>query len=84
MHGTHEQPNCINDIHVCVCSRFKDDVPIRKDSTCFKMSGFELTITDVQRKYAGVFKISVGIPEKGLYRNLSYTLVVTCKPLPLT
>lgn len=65
----------------CVFFRFKDDVPIWKNSTCFKMSGLSLTITDVQQKHAGVFKISMGIPEKGLYKNLSYTLVVTCKPL---
>uniref|UniRef100_H3DHE5 receptor protein-tyrosine kinase n=1 Tax=Tetraodon nigroviridis TaxID=99883 RepID=H3DHE5_TETNG len=41
------------------------------------MSGLSLSITNVQQKYAGVFKISMGIPEKGVYRNLSYTLVVT-------
>ncbi|CAG09798.1 unnamed protein product [Tetraodon nigroviridis] len=58
---------------------FKDDVPIWKNSTCFRMSGLSLSITNVQQKYAGVFKISMGIPEKGVYRNLSYTLVVTSR-----
>lgn len=65
-----------------VFHRYKDDVPIMRNSTCYKMSGFSLAIMDVQQKYEGVYKISVGIPEKGLYRNLSYTLVVTRKPPP--
>ncbi|XP_011608763.2 vascular endothelial growth factor receptor kdr-like isoform X1 [Takifugu rubripes] len=60
---------------------YKDDVLISRNSTCCKMSAHSLSISDVQQKYAGVYKISVGIPQKGLYRNLSYTLVVTFKPI---
>lgn len=71
------------DAFVCVFFRFKDDVLIRKNTTNnYKMSGLSLSITDVQQKHTGVYKISMGIPGKGLYRNLSYTLVVTCKLLP--
>lgn len=46
------------------------------------MSGFNLFISDVQQKHAGVFTLSVGNQAKGLHRNLSYTLVVNGKLLP--
>ncbi|XP_029297446.1 vascular endothelial growth factor receptor kdr-like [Cottoperca gobio] len=59
---------------------YKDGLPINKNSTCYKISGFQLTITDVQQKHAGVFTISLGNQVKGLYRNLSYTLIVDVKP----
>ncbi|XP_034739534.1 vascular endothelial growth factor receptor kdr-like isoform X1 [Etheostoma cragini] len=59
---------------------YKDGVPIIKNSTCYKMSGFNLIITDLQQKHAGVFTISLGNQVKGLSRNLSYTLVVDVKP----
>lgn len=61
--------------------RYKDGVPVTKNFTRYKMSGFHLTITDVQQKDAGVFTISLG-NHVGLYRNLSYTLVVKGKLLP--
>lgn len=59
---------------------YKDGVPIQKNSTCYKMSGPNLIITDVQQKHAGVYTISLGNQAKGLYKNLSYTLVVDVKP----
>ncbi|KAM9356682.1 vascular endothelial growth factor receptor kdr-like [Symphorus nematophorus] len=59
---------------------YKDGVSIRKNSTCYKMSGYNLIITDVQEKHAGVFIISLGNQAKALYKNLSYTLVVDVKP----
>uniref|UniRef100_A0A3P8SH51 receptor protein-tyrosine kinase n=1 Tax=Amphiprion percula TaxID=161767 RepID=A0A3P8SH51_AMPPE len=59
---------------------YKDGVLIQKNSTCYKMSSFSLAITDVQPKHAGIFTISLGNRLKGLYRNLSYTLVVDVKP----
>lgn len=62
--------------------RYKDGVPINNNSTCYKMSGFNLIITDVEQKHAGVFTISLGNQVKGLSRNLSYTLVVDGKLLP--
>lgn len=62
--------------------RYKDGVPIKKNSTCYRISGVNLIITDVQQKHAGVFTVSVGNQAKGLYRNLSYTLVVEGKLLP--
>lgn len=46
------------------------------------MSGFNLMISDVEQKHAGVFTISLGIQVKGLYKNLSYTLVVKGKLQP--
>lgn len=64
--------------------RYKDGVLIEKNSTCYKMSGYSLAITDVQEKHAGVFTISLGNKLKGLYRNLSYTLVVDGKTSPQT
>ncbi|XP_019935437.2 vascular endothelial growth factor receptor kdr-like isoform X1 [Paralichthys olivaceus] len=59
---------------------YKDGVLIMKNSTCYKMSGFSLIITDVQQKHAGVFTISLGSQSKGLYKNLSYTLLVEVNP----
>ncbi|XP_051810886.1 vascular endothelial growth factor receptor kdr-like isoform X2 [Acanthochromis polyacanthus] len=59
---------------------YKDGVLIQKNSTCYKMSSFSLAITDVQAKHAGIFTIRLGNRLKGLYRNLSYTLVVDVKP----
>ncbi|XP_030001567.1 vascular endothelial growth factor receptor kdr-like isoform X1 [Sphaeramia orbicularis] len=59
---------------------YKDGIPIKKNSTCFKMSGNNLIITDVQEKHAGVFTISLGIQSKGLHKNLSYTVVVKVPP----
>lgn len=59
---------------------YKDGVPINNNSTCYKMSGYNLIIIDVQQKHAGVFTISLGNQVRGLYRNLSYTLVVNVKP----
>ncbi|XP_070692696.1 vascular endothelial growth factor receptor kdr-like isoform X2 [Pempheris klunzingeri] len=58
---------------------YKDGIPITKNFTRYKMAGFNLIITDVQQKDAGVFTISLG-NQMGLYRNLSYTLVVEVKP----
>ncbi|KAG8003939.1 Vascular endothelial growth factor receptor kdr-like [Nibea albiflora] len=55
---------------------YKDGIPINKTSTCYKMSSYSLTITDVREKHAGVFTISLGNKAHGLYKNLSYTLVV--------
>ncbi|KAM9849678.1 vascular endothelial growth factor receptor kdr-like [Aulostomus maculatus] len=61
-------------------SWYKDGVLIRKDSTCYNISESNLIITDLQTKHAGVFTIGVKNQERGLYKNLSYTLVVEVKP----
>ena len=74
--------NSSADNHLFCLFRYKDKVPIQKNSTCYKFSGFNLIIIDVQQKHDGVFTISLGNQAKGLYRNLSYTLVVKGKPLP--
>ncbi|XP_028271700.1 vascular endothelial growth factor receptor kdr-like [Parambassis ranga] len=63
-----------------VIAWYKDGDLIERNSTCYKISGFNLVLTDVQQKHAGVFTISLGNKEKGLYRNLSYTLFVDVKP----
>ncbi|CAJ1058791.1 vascular endothelial growth factor receptor kdr-like isoform X1 [Xyrichtys novacula] len=59
---------------------YKDGVPILKNSTCYNISGYNLIIADLQLKHTGVFTLSLGNREKGLHRNLSYTLVVNVKP----
>ncbi|KAM8908561.1 vascular endothelial growth factor receptor kdr-like isoform 2-T2 [Spinachia spinachia] len=59
---------------------YKDGVRININSTCYNMSNYSLIITDVQQKHAGAFTISLGSQARGLYRNLSYTLVVMVKP----
>ncbi|KAM7389916.1 hypothetical protein PAMP_023860 [Pampus punctatissimus] len=59
---------------------YKDGVLIKKNSTCYKITGYNLGITDLQQKHAGVYTVSLGCKVKGLYRNLSYTMVVEVKP----
>lgn len=59
-----------------------DGVLINKNSTCYKMSLYSLTISDVHQKHAGVFTISLGNKANGLNKNLSYTLVVLGKLSP--
>lgn len=61
---------------ICLTPRYKDGVPILKNSTCYKISGYNLIISDVQQKHDGVFTISLGNQAHRLYRNLSYTLEV--------
>ena len=68
--------------HMPLIYRSKDGVPIEKNSTCYKMKDFNLIITDLQQKHAGVYTISLGNQVVGLYRNLSFTLVVHGKILP--
>ena len=60
------------------CPRYKDGVPIL-NSTCYESSEYSLTIREVKKRDEGVFTISLGNQEKGLYRNLSYTLEVDGK-----
>ncbi|XP_056131133.1 vascular endothelial growth factor receptor kdr-like isoform X2 [Lampris incognitus] len=59
---------------------YKDGVPIRENSSCYMVSGFNLIITHVQQTHAGVFTVSLGNQRKELHKNLSYTLVVQVKP----
>ncbi|XP_061690648.1 vascular endothelial growth factor receptor kdr-like isoform X2 [Syngnathoides biaculeatus] len=59
---------------------YKDGVPILRNSTCYKLSGFNLIISNVERKHDGVFTVSLGNTAHRLYRNLSYTLEVEVKP----
>lgn len=47
------------------------------------MSGNDLTISNVQQRDVGVYTISLGNQDKGLYKNLSYTLIFNGKPLSL-
>lgn len=59
---------------------YKDKIPIKNISSCYRMSGYNLIITDVQQKHAGVYTVAVGRQDKGLYRNLSYSLVFSVPP----
>ncbi|KAM4732924.1 LOW QUALITY PROTEIN: vascular endothelial growth factor receptor kdr-like [Anableps anableps] len=63
-----------------VIAWYKDGVPIFKNSTCYGMSGYNLSILEVKQSHAGIFTIRLGNRLKGLYRNLSYTLIVEVKP----
>ncbi|XP_068596311.1 vascular endothelial growth factor receptor kdr-like [Brachionichthys hirsutus] len=58
----------------------KDGVPIKNSSICCKVSGMNLIIKSVQWEHAGIYTVSLGNQAKGLYRNLSYTLVVNVNP----
>ncbi|KAL0974154.1 hypothetical protein UPYG_G00216370 [Umbra pygmaea] len=60
---------------------YKDGVPIDAKSPCYKLAGHKLFIKDVKENDAGIFTVTLGNKEWGLYRNLSYTLVVLVKPL---
>lgn len=46
------------------------------------MSNSTLTLNDVQEKHAGVYTLSLGNQVKGMYKNLSYTLIVNGKLSP--
>ncbi|CAL8356421.1 unnamed protein product [Merluccius merluccius] len=59
---------------------YKDGVRIMTNSTCFKISDSILTVSNIEHKHTGVFTVTVGNIEKGLYRNLSYTLIVNVRP----
>ncbi|XP_055080692.1 vascular endothelial growth factor receptor kdr-like isoform X2 [Periophthalmus magnuspinnatus] len=59
---------------------YKDGIPIKKNSSCYKMSGNNLIINDVQQKHAGVYTFTVGIQDIGLYKNLSYVLIYNVHP----
>ncbi|XP_058505740.1 vascular endothelial growth factor receptor kdr-like [Solea solea] len=61
-------------------SWYKDGIPIHKNSTCYSMSDFNLVITDVQHKDTGVYTVRLGNRARGLYKNLTYTLLVEVKP----
>ncbi|XP_054647687.1 vascular endothelial growth factor receptor kdr-like [Dunckerocampus dactyliophorus] len=63
-----------------VMTWYKDDVPILRNSDCYRTSGLSLIITDLQRNHAGVYTVSLGHRAKGLYRNLSYSLEIETKP----
>ncbi|XP_008324956.1 vascular endothelial growth factor receptor kdr-like isoform X2 [Cynoglossus semilaevis] len=63
-----------------VVTWYKDGVPI-KNSTCYHMTRYSLTIYDVQEKnHAGDFTLRLGNVAKGLFRNLSFTVSVEVKP----
>ncbi|MEQ2205601.1 hypothetical protein XENOCAPTIV_005055, partial [Xenoophorus captivus] len=59
---------------------YKDGVAILKNSTCYRMSGYSLSILDLKHGHTGIFTISLGNQLKGLYRNLSYSLTVEGRP----
>ncbi|XP_057706323.1 vascular endothelial growth factor receptor kdr-like isoform X1 [Corythoichthys intestinalis] len=59
---------------------YKDGVQILKNSTCYKISGFNLIISDLKPTHDGVFTLSLGNRLHRLYRNLSYILEVEVKP----
>ncbi|XP_014857036.1 PREDICTED: vascular endothelial growth factor receptor kdr-like isoform X1 [Poecilia mexicana] len=57
---------------------YKDGVAIFKNSTCYKMSGYSLSILELKERHSGVYTITVG--SRVMLRNLSYTLIVEVKP----
>ncbi|XP_072293233.1 vascular endothelial growth factor receptor kdr-like isoform X2 [Eucyclogobius newberryi] len=59
---------------------YKDGIPIKNNSSCHKMSGNNLIISDVQQKHAGVYTMIVGNQNKGLYKNISYSLFFNVPP----
>lgn len=63
--------------------RYKNGIPI-KDSLCYDTPGYNLTIKEVKEKDAGVFTIALSNQEKGIHRNISYTLLVKGRSLNRT
>ncbi|KPP69796.1 vascular endothelial growth factor receptor kdr-like, partial [Scleropages formosus] len=60
---------------------YKDGVAISGNSSCYELPGFSLNIKEVKLMNAGVYTIVLGNTKTGMFRNLSYTLVVTVKPV---
>ncbi|XP_047658234.1 vascular endothelial growth factor receptor kdr-like isoform X2 [Tachysurus fulvidraco] len=58
---------------------YKDGFPINA-SLCYELMGYNLIIKEVKEKDAGVFTIALSNRKYGLYRNISYTLLVKMKP----
>uniref|UniRef100_A0AAY4E743 receptor protein-tyrosine kinase n=1 Tax=Denticeps clupeoides TaxID=299321 RepID=A0AAY4E743_9TELE len=54
---------------------YKDGVQIVSNSTCYEISGYNLTIRKVKKENAGVFTVVLRSP-RGLLRNLSYEFIV--------
>ncbi|KAK7922469.1 hypothetical protein WMY93_009371 [Mugilogobius chulae] len=59
---------------------YKDGIPIKNNSSCFRMSGYNLIITDVQPKHAGVYTITVSNQDNGLHKSISYSLIFNLHP----
>uniref|UniRef100_A0AAV2MJS0 receptor protein-tyrosine kinase n=1 Tax=Knipowitschia caucasica TaxID=637954 RepID=A0AAV2MJS0_KNICA len=59
---------------------YKDGIPIKNNSSCYNMSGYNLIISDVQQKHAGVYTITVGNRDRALYKNLTYSLLFYVRP----
>ncbi|KAK3563813.1 hypothetical protein QTP86_002759 [Hemibagrus guttatus] len=58
---------------------YKDGFLIN-NSLCYEVTGYNLNIKEVKEKDAGVFTIALSNRKYGLYRNISYTLLVKMKP----
>ncbi|XP_027864871.1 vascular endothelial growth factor receptor kdr-like isoform X1 [Xiphophorus couchianus] len=61
-----------------VISWYKDGVGIFKNSTCYRMSNYSLSILELKHRHSGVYTVTVG--SRDVFRNLSYTLIVEVKP----
>lgn len=59
-----------------LCFRYKDGFLIKENHTCYKQNGSILSINDIKEKDAGRFTIALSNKKHGLYKNLTFTLIV--------
>ncbi|MGH0170305.1 UNVERIFIED_CONTAM: hypothetical protein FKN15_058581 [Acipenser sinensis] len=59
---------------------YKDGFLIKDNHTCYKQNGSILSINDIKEKDAGRFTIALSNKKHGLYKNLTFTLIVNMRP----
>ncbi|XP_058857111.1 vascular endothelial growth factor receptor kdr-like [Acipenser ruthenus] len=59
---------------------YKDGFLIKENHTCYKQNGSILSINDIKEKDAGRFTIALSNKKHGLYKNLTFTLIVNMRP----
>ncbi|XP_041111887.1 vascular endothelial growth factor receptor kdr-like [Polyodon spathula] len=59
---------------------YKDGFLIKENHTCYKQNGSILSIRDIKEKDAGRFTIALSNKKHGLYKNLTFTLIVNTRP----
>lgn len=68
---------CINSKYsVSNVCRYKNNVRIPENTTCYRMSGHNLAINEVKWEHSGLYTLEVKNRAAGLARRLNYSLQV--------
>nr|XP_015207223.1 PREDICTED: vascular endothelial growth factor receptor kdr-like [Lepisosteus oculatus] len=59
---------------------YKDGVLINENHTCYEASGYSLIIKEVKEKDAGTYTIALSNKHHGLYKNVTFNVIVYTKP----